>query len=129
MGIIPVFIMCLVISAACFFGKKKFYVEYEYAFTNGEIDIDRIVEMKKRKRVLTFNIKEVELLAQEDSYYIKDFTNMPSEEISFFPSTSERQVYVAMITGGNHRTMLRFVPDEEFLNLCFKYNPRAVKKV
>jgi hypothetical protein len=128
MALIPVFIVSLLIAVACFFGKKKFYVEYEYAFTNGEIDIDKIVEMKKRKRVMSFQIKEVELLAPEDSYYVKDFTNKPSDIESFYPVTTDNKIYVAMITGGNRRTMLRFVPDDEFLNLCYKYNPRATKK-
>lgn len=128
LALIPVFIVSLSIAVACYFGKKKLYTEYEYAFTNGEIDIDKIVEMKKRKRVLSFQIREVELLAPEDSYYVKDFTNKPSNIVSFYPKTNDKKIYVAMITGGNQRTMLRFVPSDEFLDLCYKYNPRAVKK-
>lgn len=126
--LIPVFIVSLAIAVGCFFGKKKLYVEYEYVFTNGEIDIDKILEMKKRSRVLTFNVKDIELLAPEDSYYIKDFSNKPSKVISVYPKTSNEKVFVAMITGGTERVQLRFVPDEEFINLCYKYNPRAVKK-
>ncbi|MFL0268513.1 DUF6106 family protein [Candidatus Clostridium radicumherbarum] len=128
MAVIPVFILSLLIAIACFFGKKKLYVEYEYAFTNGEIDIDKIVEMKKRKRVMNFQIKEVELLAPENSYYVKDFLNVPNDIVSCYPKTTDKDIYVAMITGGNKRVKLRFTPDEEFLSLCFKYNPRAVKK-
>lgn len=128
MAVIPIFILGLLITVACFFGKKKFYVEYEYAFTNGEIDIDKIIEMKKRKRIINFQIKEVELLAPEDSYYIKDFPNKPTDIISCYPPTTDKKIYVAIITGGNRRTMLRFVPNDEFLDLCIKYNPRAIKK-
>ncbi|MFL0246511.1 DUF6106 family protein [Candidatus Clostridium stratigraminis] len=128
MAVIPVFILSLLIAAVCFWGKKKLYVEYEYAFTNGEIDIDKIVEMKKRKRVMNFQIKEVELLALENSYYVKDFLSVPNDIVSCYPKTTDKEIYVAMITGGNKRVKLRFTPDEEFLNLCFKYNPRSVKK-
>ena len=61
----PIIGLILVIAAAgSFFYKKNLYVEYEYDFTNGEIDIDRILEMKKRKRIITFSIKDVELLAE-----------------------------------------------------------------
>jgi hypothetical protein len=125
---LPIFAVCLVLAAAAFFGKKKLYVEYEYVFTNGEIDVDKIVEMKKRSRALTFNIKSVELLAPENSQHIKDFANKPSKVVTLFPNTTDKDVYVAMVTGGNERLQLRFVPDEEFINLCYKYNPRAVKK-
>jgi hypothetical protein len=128
MGAIPIFILSLLIAGGCFFGKKKLFVEYEYAFTNGGVDIDKIVEMKKRKRVMNFQIKEVELLAPEDSYYVKDFSYTPSEIVNCYPKTTDKEIYVAMITGGNKKVKLRFTPDEEFLNLCFKYNPRAIKK-
>jgi hypothetical protein len=125
---LPIFVGSLILAVGAFFLKKTLYVEYEYAFTNGEFDIDKIIEMKKRKRVASFNVKNIELLAQEDSNHIADFANKPDKVINVFPSTTDKKVYVAMVTGGNERFQLRFVPDEEILNLCFKYNPRAVKK-
>ncbi len=125
---LPIFGACVVLSAVAFFGKKKLYIEYEYVFTNGEIDVDKIVEMKKRSRALSFNIKNVELLAPEDSSSIKDFANKPDKVLDLYPKTTDKKMYVAMVTGGNERVQIRFVPDEEFLNLCYKYNPRAVKK-
>jgi hypothetical protein len=128
LGSLPIFIACAVLAAAAFFGKKKLYVEYEYVITNGEIDIDKIVEMKKRSRALNFNIKNVEVLALEDSNHIKDFANKPSKVLELYPKTTDRKIYVAMVTGGKERLQVRFVPDEEFLDMCYKYNPRAVKK-
>jgi len=125
---IPIFVLSLLIALACYFGKKKLYVEYEYTFTNGEIDIDKIVEKKKRKRVINFQIKEVELLAPEDSNYVRDFSNKPVEIVNYFPITTDGKIYAAMLTSGNKRVMIRFLPDDEFLKLCFKYNPKAVKK-
>jgi hypothetical protein len=128
LGSLPLFIACAVLAAAAFFGKKKLYIEYEYLITNGEIDVDKIVEMKKRSRVANFNIKNVEILALEDSNNIKDFANKPSKVLDLYPKTTDRKIYVAMVTGGNERFQVRFVPDEEFIDHCYKYNPRAVKK-
>lgn len=125
---IPIFLVCAAIAAAAFFGKKQLYVEYEYVFTNGEIDVDKIVEMKKRIRVASFNIKNIELLAPENSQSVKDFANKPAKTLDLYPKTTDKTMYVAMVTGGNERIQARFVPDEEFINLCYKYNPRAVKK-
>lgn len=128
LSMLPVFVLCIALAAAAFFGKKKLYVEYEYVFTNGEVDVDKIVEMKKRSRAVTFNIKNVELLALENSQQVNDFINKPSKTLNLFPKTTDKNIYVAMVTGGPERIQVRFVPDEEFLNLCYKYNPRAVKK-
>lgn len=129
MRYIFVFLLYAVLALAAFLIKKTLYVEYEYIFTNGEIDVDKILEMKKRKRVITFNIKNVELLAPEGSAYLKEFYNKPSKVLSLYPKDNSKQVYVAMVTGGNQRLQLRFVPNEELLDLCYKYNPRAVKKI
>jgi hypothetical protein len=122
-------VILLALAGACFFYKRNLFVEYEYQFTNGEIDIEKILEKKKRSKVLTFHIKEVGLLAPEDSDAVKDYPNKPKAIVRCYPTTSKAKVYVAMVTEGNNKMQLKFVPDDKFLEHCYKYNPRAVKKV
>ena len=126
-NIIPALFL-IVITLAMFLYKGKLFVEYEYDFTNGEIDVDKIVGMKKRTRILTFNSKDIELLAEENSDYIKDFSTVDLKEINAIPRNFKHSAYVAIITGRGQKIQLRFAPDEEFLSLCFRYNPRAIKK-
>lgn len=121
-------IIFIVLAAACFFYKKNLFVEYEYRFTAGEIHIDKILEMKKRIEVVTFNIKELALLAAEDSDFVKDFSNKPKSIVKCFYTNETARVYSAMITQGNNKMQLMFIPDEKFLNLCYRSNPRVVKK-
>lgn len=121
-------VILLGLAGACYFYKQKLFVEYEYQFTNGEIDVEKIIEMKKRKKVVSFNIKEVTLIAPEGSAAVKDFYNKPSTIVKCYPSTGKAKVYVAMVTEGNNKMQLMFVPDEKFLDHCYKINPRAVKK-
>lgn len=121
-------IVLLIVSGGLYFYRRNLYVEYEYDFTNGEIDIDKILEMKKRTRVLTFSVKNVELLAPENSDEVKDFSGKPTKVMKCYPSTTKETIYVAFITGGAERVQLKFVPDKELLDHCFKYNPRAVKR-
>lgn len=121
-------IVFLIIGIILFFLKKNFHVEYEYAFTNGEIDIDRIFEMKSRKRAISFNIREIELMAEENSEEIKAFTNKPAKILNLCEKDYEGTLYVVMLTRGSEKVQIKFTPDEKFLDLCFKYNPRAVKK-
>ncbi|MGK0467411.1 MAG: hypothetical protein ACJAX4_002712 [Clostridium sp.] len=121
-------IVSLIVAAACFFYKQNLFVEYEYQFTNGDIDIEKILEMKKRKKVTTFNIKEVALLAPQNSVFVKDFSNKPGDIVKCYHDDQEAKVYVAMVTEGNNKMQLMFTPNEKFLDLCYKSNPRAVKK-
>jgi hypothetical protein len=125
--IFKIVILCLAVGS--FFFKKKLFVEYEYQFIYGDIKIEKILEMKKRSKVVTFNIKEVGLLAPEGSDFVKDYSNKPSAIVKAYPSTSKGRVFVAMVTEGNNKMQLKLVPDEEFLNRCYKMNPRAVKKM
>lgn len=51
-------IACLVII---YLGAKVYmrykYIEYEYTYMNGEIDIDKIMSQAFRKRIITVNYK------------------------------------------------------------------------
>ena len=118
----------IVIAAALYFYKGNFYLEFQYDFINGEIDVDKIIEMKKRKKVISFNIKQVELLALENSDHVKDYSKAASKTISALSTTCSAKVYNAYIFQDNQVVKLRFAPDEKFLDLCYKYNPRVVKK-
>ena len=117
-----------ILSGLLFFFKKELYVEYEYSLTNGEIDIDKIMEMRSRKRIISFHMKEVELLAPVDSNEYKGFSSKPESIIKAFPKEDKSRQYAAIVTGGGKRLQVLFVPNKELLDLCFLYNPKAVKK-
>ena len=38
-------------------------VEYEYIFTNGDLDIDRIYDKSRRKRIYSGDVKNIEIMA------------------------------------------------------------------
>lgn len=121
-------ILLIVIGAALFIYKRHLYVEYEYILIDGEMDIDKIFEMSKRKTVASFNVKEIELMALEDSNYIKDFSGKPSKILNAVPKGNKDKAYIAIVTGGKDRFQLRFLPDERILDLIYKHCPRALKK-
>ncbi|MGH4139183.1 DUF6106 family protein [Clostridium sp.] len=125
--IFAIVLLCLAVGS--FFFKKKLFIEYEYQFVQGEIKIDKIIELKKRIKIVTFNIREVGLLAPEGSDFVKDYSNKPNSIVKCYPNTSKEKVFVAMIMEGNNKMQLMFVPDEIFLEKCYKLNPRVVKKI
>ena len=116
------------LAVAFFFLKQKLYVEFEYVITNGSVDIDKITEANKRKRLIEFNIRDVELLGEEDSNEVKSFPNKPNKKFDCIVSNNNDKIYVAYLTSGEERCTIRFTPDQKFLDLCFKFNPRGVKR-
>ena len=57
-------VFSFVLSVAAVIGgvwlTKQLNVEYEYIFTNGEIDVDIITSRTDRKRLITFKCKDIE---------------------------------------------------------------------
>ena len=122
-------ILLILIASALYFYKGNLFVEFQYDFTNGEIDVDKILEMKKRKRVISFDIKKVELIAPENSDYVKNYSKPAVSTINAVTFNSNDKVYNAYFLQDNQIIKLRFTPNEKFLDFCYKYNPRAIKKV
>ena len=56
-------IMLLVVAGAIYGGYKLISllsIEYEYIYTNGDLDVDKIVAKSNRKRVVSIKCSEVE---------------------------------------------------------------------
>ena len=46
--------------------KLSFKIEYEYTLTNTTLDIDKIIAKSERQRMLSFDIKDIELMTPMD---------------------------------------------------------------
>lgn len=55
----------VLVIAICgvYIGIKFQGVEYEYSFTNGDLDIDKIMAKRKRKRLVEINHKQIKVMA------------------------------------------------------------------
>ena len=69
MMFIPQFAMILIIGLfyLAYVLISKLNIEYEYALTNGELDIDMIINQKQRKRLLSVNCRDFDVVAKVDS--------------------------------------------------------------
>ncbi|HEY5563256.1 MAG TPA: DUF6106 family protein [Clostridiaceae bacterium] len=121
-------IILAAITVCIFFFKGRLYVEYEYIFVDGEIEIDLILEAKKRKKAFTFNARDAILIAPIESDSYKNFSDKPSKIIKCYDKETKDKLYAAIINAGANKLQLHFTPNEIFLDCCYKKNPRAVKK-
>lgn len=124
-------ISCVLAAVTYFllsFLKRKIYVDYEYIFTNGEIDIVSIGDKIKRKLAVNFSMSEVELLAPKDSDAAREFSGRVQKVIICYPKQADGQVYSLFANIKGLKTQIDFIPDKELVDLCFHKNPRVVKK-
>lgn len=106
----------------------RFNIEYEYALTNGELDFDMIVDQKKRKRLLSVNCKDFDVVAKINSPQynkvikecknIKDFTSHRNNAEVWF---------ISMRNEGQH-TVILFEPLEKMIESIAAFIPRKVFK-
>ncbi len=66
-------LMVLVLFAA-YLGIKFQYAEFEYSFTNGDLDIDKIMAKRKRTRLLELNCKQIQVMAPYSAEYESETT-------------------------------------------------------
>ncbi len=68
LGISPIStILLIVLGYLVYYLISLRKIEYEYAFTNGELDIDKIIAQRKRKRVFSASCRDFEAFGKLDS--------------------------------------------------------------
>ncbi len=101
-----------------------FKVEYEYILTNGEVDIDKIVNKSRRRRVATFECSAVESMKK----YNKNEASPANINKKIIAGNIEENTYSVIVkTKKGERIHLVFTPDEKMLEGFKKHLPRLIK--
>ena len=95
----------------------QFRWEYEYSNTNGEFDIDKIVNQRKRSRVLSFKCSQIEKMGK----YNKDMPTPDGAEKIFCCSASDDCYYIIVRASDNRKVYLIIGPDERILEGIKKF--------
>ena len=90
LGPFLIFIL-IALGAVCYFLITRRNIEYEYIFTNGDLDIDAIYNKSKRKRLFSSSVKDFEIMAP-----VQDTAH--THELS---GATETKDYSSGVTGPN----------------------------
>lgn len=108
-----------IILAAAGFGA--FYlmsfikVEYEYVFTNGELDIDVIYNRSRRKRVFSSHVNKFDIMAHiEDMTHAGSFNNA-QEALNFSSGVVGPSTYVFLLSYKSKQTKVIIEPNEKMM--------------
>lgn len=102
--------------------RDKQYREYEYIFTNGNLQIDVIFNMKKRKTLVDVDIKDLEEFGLESEIKIPN----GAKKLICHPWNSKGETYT-MILNQNGKQAAVIQPNEEVLKLIKLYNVRRAR--
>ena len=118
------FVLAVLSGYGTFNIVQNTYVEYEYAFTNGELDVDKIIAKKKRREMVSTNVRQF----TDFGKYSDDLEETEEMTIIFATDNIASHEYYADFndeTVGSAR--LVFAPDERMLENIVKFLPAKLR--
>ena len=123
-----ILIPAIVMGVVDYFKLPALDLEYEYLYVNGELDVDKIMSKKKRKRVGSYDMKKVELVASRNSHELDSFRNRKDLKVHDYSSMEENaKTFGMVINGEKGMELIYFDPNEAILKDMQRIAPRSVK--
>lgn len=122
------FIMIMVAAAvgfATFFFYRSTKVEYEYTFTNGELDIDKIINQTKRKEMLTVQVSKFTSFGRYDDNSPEETSDMTV--VMATDNIAEHKFYADFPHEAYGKTRLVFAPNEKVVSNIVNFLHPSIK--
>lgn len=116
------------LAYGCFVLKNNQRIEYDYTFTNGILDIAKIINNSRRKKLLSVDIREFEVIAPISDEGFKRMLNHKGiqNRYNYFLNRGPG-LYYGVFNHDGVKSMLVFEPSDKMLELFKIFNPRNVK--
>jgi len=106
---------------------KRTDVEFEYAFMQDELRVDKIFSKSKRKSCGTIQMSDVEIVAPEDDDELKRYENEDYKIVDFSSRIPYDMRYVAFVRKDSGIKKVIFDPDEDIVKEMRRIAPNKVK--
>ena len=126
MLIIPYAILLAVAAGVgVYFAGYLTDVEYEYLYLDRELVVDKVMAKSKRKRVATYSVDRIEVLAPVKSYHLDNYRNRSAKVIDYSVGEElQPDRRFAMYYEGGEKILLS--PSEELIKVMKNVAPRKV---
>lgn len=118
------FALAAVAGYGAFAKFQNSFVEYEYTFTNGELDVDKIIAKKKRRPMVSANIRQL----SDFGKYVDGMEEGADMAVIFATDNIASHEYYADFTDEElGSTRLIFAPNEKMLENIKKALPAKLR--
>lgn len=124
-------IMAVVFAGLAYFYHNRIYVDYEYMYTNGDLSIDRVLNNIKRKRIVSMDMNDLEIVAPVGSDGLNGYSQKKLKSHDFTDHNSDSKVYCLIFRNqkNNNAEEMAFInPSAELLDAMWQINPHQVFK-
>lgn len=108
-----------------YFFATALYVEYEYILTNGEVDFDKIIAQRSRKRLCTIKLSETTAFGKAGDS--ADTDNAETYVIATANDPEQTDYFIRVKHKSLGDTVIFFTPTEEYIELMKQFFPRTLR--
>lgn len=124
-GISLAIIPCLLAAVGAYFVNMYTDLEYEYLYLDKELVVDKVMAKSKRKRVATYTLDRMEILAPIKSYHLDNYKNRTVKEKDYsIGQVLQPDLRYAMYYEGGEKIILS--PSPEMIKIMKNAAPRKV---
>ena len=117
------FLLAAGVAVLLFLFKDRLRTEYEYTFTNGDLDFAQVFNNQKRKTLGTMRVKNVEAFGPVNSNEFRKLINMPGLTQKKWFLNRDGNLYYFYYQKEGARTIIVLEPSPEMVGLIRKYLP------
>lgn len=119
------FLVAVILGIGAYFVNLYSDLEYEYLYLDKEISVDKVMAKSKRKRVATYSVDRMEILAPVRSYHLDGFRNrkVKKRDYSIGVELQPDLRYAMYYEGGE---VILLSPSPEFVSAVKNVAPRKV---
>ena len=88
MGLIVFLIIAVVAGVGAYFVSLNANLEYEYLYVDKQLTVDKIMARTRRKKVETFDLERMEILAPIKSWHLDDYKNRQLKGVDYSSGVS-----------------------------------------
>lgn len=110
-------LVCIGVAVGSYYMKDRMLVEYEYTYTAGELDFDKVIAGKRRAHVVSLNVRDiVQIASVEDATYHNASRTPDAKKYNMVLNSDSIQHYMLFNKGGR-KGLLVFEPSRDFLQM------------
>lgn len=119
------FVICAVITVIVLMNRN---IEYEYDYTNGSLEIAKIVDNSKRKKIVSIESAELRMVAAVGTNESLKYDNvkLKTYDCSAHDPNIKTYILVAHSEAKGNDFKVIFNPSEKLINAMMKYNKREI---
>ena len=122
---LTIFVMAGIIFLA-YYLISRMNVEFEYIITNNELDIDKIIARKTRKRLITIDLKKIDFIAPTITSAHTNELSKPATNVIYADSGIAENAYFINFEKDGQTYRVFLSPTEKMLDAMKIYAPGKV---